>query len=101
MISVYTELGAQLGYTIEPECRQRGYAKESAIGMMEWAHSNFGVRSFVLTISPENHPSLKMAESMNFRIVGEQDDCSDGLELIMKAGICEILKTKRVYPTSP
>ena len=94
-LSEYSELGAELGYTIEQEYRQRGYAKESAIGMMEWAYSNFGVRNFVLTISPGNHASLKMAESMNFAIVGEHDDQFDGLELVMKAEIGEILKTKR------
>ncbi len=96
-LSEYADLGAELGYTIEQEYRRKGYAKKSAIGMMGWANREFGVRDFVLTISPENHPSLKMAESMNFENVGEWDDPIDGLEFVMKAKIDQILKTKKAY----
>ena len=39
----YAELAAELGYTIEPEHRRRGYARESAISMMEWARRDHGV----------------------------------------------------------
>ncbi len=42
-LSEYCENGAELGYTIEPDYRRQGYAKESAIAMMEWAYSNLGV----------------------------------------------------------
>jgi [ribosomal protein S5]-alanine N-acetyltransferase len=90
----YVKLGAELGYTIEPQYRRNGYAKESAIAMMEWACRDFGVRDFVLTISPQNSPSLKMAASMGFKIVGEKDDPIDGLELVMRAGIDQIVQTK-------
>ena len=100
-LSEYCGLGAELGYTIEEEYRRKGYAKESAIGMMEWAHDNFGVRDCILTIDPENHPSLRMAEAMNFEVVGEHVDPVDGLELVMKADIDRILETKRAYPGAP
>ena len=88
------ETGAELAYTIEPAHRRRGYAKESAIGMMEWASRESGVRSFVLTISPHNLPSLKTAESMGFVVIGEQHDPVDGPELVMRAEIERILASK-------
>lgn len=96
-LTEFSELGVELGYTVEQAFRRKGYAKESAIAMMDWANREFGVRDFVLTISPENHPSLEMAESMNFETIGEWDDPIDGLEFVMKAEIDQILKTKKAY----
>ena len=94
-LSEYAEYGAELGYTVEREYRRNGYARESAIGMMAWACDGFGVRDFVLTISPENHASLKMAESMNFEIVGQHDDPIDGLEYVMTADIDRVLEANK------
>jgi RimJ/RimL family protein N-acetyltransferase len=96
-LSEYAQMSAELGYTIEQAFRRRGYATESAIGMMDWAFREFGVREFVLTISPENRPSLKMAESMHFEIIGQHEDPIDGTEFVMKASIDQILKTKQGY----
>jgi ribosomal-protein-alanine N-acetyltransferase len=81
----YSELAAELGYTIEPPYRRHGYAKESAIAMMEWAGREHGVRDFILSIQPDNAPSLALARSMGFDVVGEQMDDVDGLEYVMKA----------------
>ena len=87
----------ELGYTIEPDYRRNGYAKESAIAMMEWAWREHRVRTFFLSIGPENVPSMRMAESMNFRKVGERQDDIDGLEYTMTAEIEEILEGKKAY----
>jgi RimJ/RimL family protein N-acetyltransferase len=81
----YSELAAELGYTTEPPYRRHGYAKESAIAMMEWAGREHGVRDFILSIRPDNAPSLALARSMGFDVVGEQMDDVDGLEYVMKA----------------
>ncbi|MFP6857618.1 MAG: hypothetical protein VCA73_10115 [Roseibacillus sp.] len=48
------------------------------------------MRTFVLSISPANLPSLRMAEAMNFLKVGEHLDEVDGLEWVMRAEIDEI-----------
>ena len=79
----YSNSAAELGYTIEPEYRRNGYAKESALAMMQWASREHHVRDFILTISPANLPSLKLAESMGFKIIGEHIDDIDGLEFVM------------------
>ena len=51
--------------------------------MMEWARHENGVEDFVLSVSPDNVPSLALARSMGFEVVGEQMDEIDGLEYVM------------------
>jgi RimJ/RimL family protein N-acetyltransferase len=75
---------AELGYTIIPEFRRRGYATEAAQGMMDWARQEHGVARFVVSISPDNAASLAMAEKLGFRQVGTQMDEEDGLELVFE-----------------
>jgi len=86
----YAPLAAELGYTIEAPYRRRGYARESALAMMKWAHREHGVSTFILSISPENQPSLRMAEAMGFYRVGQHFDEIDGLEWVMGARIEEV-----------
>ena len=90
----HDEVGAELAYSVEAAHRRQGYAKEAAIGMMEWAWRQFEVGTFIVTVSPKNVPSLRLAESMGFRIVGEQEDPVDGTELVMKAEIARVLENK-------
>ena len=73
---------AELGYTVLPPHRRRGYALEAALGLMAWAGREHGVRLFRLSIAPDNAPSLAMATKMGFRLTGEQMDEEDGLELV-------------------
>ena len=75
---------AEMGYTVLPPFRRRGYALEAARGMMDWAARERGVRLFRLSVSPDNAPSLAMAAKMGFRRVGEQMDEEDGLELVFE-----------------
>ena len=75
---------AEMGYTVLPPYRRRGYALEAAQGMMEWAEREHGARLFRLSISPANAPSLAMATKLGFRHVGEQVDEEDGPELILE-----------------
>ena len=78
---VYSDNAAELGYAIELGQRRKGYAKESAIGMMDWALRQ-RVHTFILSISPMNIPSITMAESMGFRRIAERTDETDGLECV-------------------
>lgn len=91
-LRAYVEIGAELGYGIETPYRRSGFAKESAIAMMSWAAESFDVRSFILSISPKNIPSLRMAESIGFEVIAEQHDPVDGRELVMRADIDRILR---------
>lgn len=87
----YSDLAAaELGYTIELAYRRQGYAKESAIAMMQWAYRLHGLETFFLSIGHENIPSLTMAESLNFIKISERMDELDGLEFVFKATIEDI-----------
>jgi len=85
----HSKCGVELGYTIEPQYRRQGYAKESALAMMEWAYRH-KVGDFFLSISPDNIPSLKLAESMGFGKIGERMDEIDGIEYLFRAAIDDI-----------
>jgi ribosomal-protein-alanine N-acetyltransferase len=73
--------GVELGYSIQPRFRRRGLATESVLALMHWAHTVHEQRCFVLSISPENVPSLRMAQNFGFVKVGSHIDEEDGLEL--------------------
>jgi RimJ/RimL family protein N-acetyltransferase len=72
--------GVEMGYTIYPAFRQQGYATEAAAALMNWATQEHGVRRFVLCISPQNVPSLRIASHFGFRKVGSHVDEIDGPE---------------------
>lgn len=72
--------GVEIGYTVYPEYRRQGYASEAFAALMEWAQQEHGVGRFVLSISPENEPSQRIARRFGFRKIGEQQDEVDGLE---------------------
>jgi RimJ/RimL family protein N-acetyltransferase len=74
----------ELGYTVFPEHRRKGYAIEAAEALMTYARAEHGIKRFVLSISPENAPSLAMAAKMGFVRCGEQMDEIDGLEWVFE-----------------
>ncbi|MBM3290583.1 MAG: GNAT family N-acetyltransferase [Candidatus Hydrogenedentes bacterium] len=75
--------GIEFGYRIYDGYRRQGYAKESAMGMMRWAVTEFGIPSFVLSISPGNFASQALAKSLGFVKASEQIDEVDGLEDVL------------------
>jgi ribosomal-protein-alanine N-acetyltransferase len=49
---------------------------------MNWAQSEFGISSFVASISPENEFSLRLVAKLGFIKVGEVMDDTDGMEYV-------------------
>lgn len=74
--------GVELGYTIFAPYRGNGYGQEACVAMMHWARGFSGVTRFVLSISPDNAPSLAIASKLGFHQIGEQMDAVDGLEFV-------------------
>ena len=74
----------ELGYTVIPQHRRQGYAREAAVGMMDWAAREHAINRFLVSISPDNEPSLALAEKMGFQRIGEQMDPEDGLEYVFE-----------------
>jgi [ribosomal protein S5]-alanine N-acetyltransferase len=79
----YAPGGVEMGYTIYPEFRRRGYAREVCGGLMAWAQREAGVTSFVLSIRPDNEPSQRIAAHFGFRKVGMEVDDIDGPEDVL------------------
>lgn len=75
---------AELGYTVFPQYRRLGYAGEAALAMMRWANATHGVSTFVVSVSPENAPSLGLAAKLGFERVGTQIDDVDGEEWVFE-----------------
>lgn len=72
----------EMGYTVLVPHRRQGIAQEAAETMMQWARLEHGIRRFVVSVSPQNGPSLVLTAKLGFRQVGEQWDDEDGLEYV-------------------
>lgn len=76
--------GIEFGYTVFEEHRRQGFAFEAAAALMSWAQKEHGIRRFVVSISPENTPSLALAAKLGFRRIGSHIDEVDGYEDIFE-----------------
>ena len=74
----------ELGYTIYDPYRGRGLATETAAALIDWASKEHGIRRFIVSIAPDNEPSLAIARKLGFVQTGEQWDDEDGLELVFE-----------------
>jgi RimJ/RimL family protein N-acetyltransferase len=57
---------------------------------MRWARDEHGITEFVVSISPGNTPSLRLAASLGFVKVGSHIDEVDGLEDIFRLTYTEV-----------
>ena len=76
----YAPGSVEFGYTIFPDYRGKGYASEATQALMDWATREHDVTRFVVSISPTNEPSLRIAEKFGFRKVGTVTDPEEGVE---------------------
>jgi RimJ/RimL family protein N-acetyltransferase len=72
--------GVEFGYTVFAPFRRQRYATEAAEALMAWASREHYVTRFVLSISPDNRPSLRLARRLGFQKVGGHVDDEDGPE---------------------
>jgi RimJ/RimL family protein N-acetyltransferase len=73
---------AEIGYSVDPAWRRRGYATAMVRELLQRAASEPGVRTVRATISPDNAASLATIAGFGFTHNGEQWDEEDGRELI-------------------
>lgn len=71
----------EVGYSVDPDFRRQGLAREAVRALFDWAHQAHGVRRFIASISPTNAPSLALAAGLGFEETGSHIDDVDGLEL--------------------
>ena len=74
------EDAVEVGYTIFPEHRRRGYATEAVLTLLAWARAQ-GIQRFLASVGPDNEPSLAIVRRLGFREVGRHWDDVDGEEL--------------------
>jgi [ribosomal protein S5]-alanine N-acetyltransferase len=77
----------ELGYAIFPSQRGHGYATEAVEALIDWAHERHGIRHFIASVGPDNHPSLAIVRKLGFVRTGQQWDDEDGLELVFERQI--------------
>ncbi len=77
----------EIGYTIEPDFRRRGYARATVAALIDVAAQEPEVTTVRASISPDNTASLATIRPFGFTKVGEQLDEIDGLEVIFEIPI--------------
>ena len=80
----YSPGGIEVGYSVFPSYRRRGYAREACVALLRWAADERGVERFVMSIQPSNVPSLSLAASLGFVRIGSHIDEVDGVEDIFE-----------------
>ncbi len=81
--AVQNPAAVEIGYTIEPPYRGRGYATEAAAELLRRAEER-GIHHFVASSTPDNDPSLAVIRKLGFIQTGEAMDEEDGLELVFE-----------------
>jgi RimJ/RimL family protein N-acetyltransferase len=56
----------ELGYVFSPSVHGKGIAHEACAAALEWADANLSATSYPAIISPENAPSIRLAERLGF-----------------------------------
>lgn len=72
----------EVGYTVDPAFRRRGYARAMVRALLAWARNEEGVRTVRASIGPGNEASLATIRPFGFERTGEQWDEEDGLEIV-------------------
>jgi [ribosomal protein S5]-alanine N-acetyltransferase len=74
----------EVGYTVLPEYRRRGYARAMLAALLRQAADEPQVRVVRASISPDNAASLATIKGFGFEPAGEQWDEEDGRELLFE-----------------
>ena len=61
----------EVGYSVIPRRRRRGYASEAARAILDWAVSQAGVHIVVASCERDNTPSIRTLERLGFRRTSE------------------------------
>lgn len=74
----------EIGYTLLPDHRGKGYAIEAVRAAFAWATAEHDIHRFRASVAPDNERSLNLIGKMGFVRTGEQWDADDGLELVFE-----------------
>ena len=74
----------EIGYAIDPLHRRQGYARTALVTLIDAARRDPRVHTVRACIRPDNVPSRNLVDQHGFRVVGEQWDEEDGLEIMLE-----------------
>lgn len=74
----------EIGYSIDPLYRRQGHARAALRILLEVAASDPHVNVVRASVRPDNLASRALIDRHGFRVVGEQWDDEDGLEVILE-----------------
>ena len=83
----YAPGSVEFGYSIFPDHRRKGHASEAVQALMDWATRAHNVTRFIVSISPANEPSLRLAQRFGFSKVGSVTDEEGNVEDIFLLAI--------------
>jgi len=63
----------EMGFSVIPDRRRRGYAAEAAKAIVEWAIGQPGIRQIVARSDPDNEGSARTLAAAGFARVGERE----------------------------
>lgn len=66
-----TPNAVELGWTVFPQHRKKGYATETARALMNWAATEYGISRFISSTTPNNTPSLRVHDKLGFARTGQ------------------------------
>jgi RimJ/RimL family protein N-acetyltransferase len=72
----------EVGYSIDPLHRRRGYARAASCALLAWAADAAEVTTVRASVAPGNVASRDLVLEKGFVAVGEQIDEDDGLEIV-------------------
>jgi [ribosomal protein S5]-alanine N-acetyltransferase len=75
--------GVEFGLSVFAPQQRKGFGREAALALMEWAEHTHGVRSFVATVGPANLASQALFARLGFVKVGSHVDEEDGPEDVL------------------
>jgi RimJ/RimL family protein N-acetyltransferase len=76
----------EVGWSLDPSTQKRGYALEGARAAIVWGEKHFGGRPIRCIISPENAPSLKLAEKLGFTELVRTKYKNDDIVMLERVG---------------
>ncbi len=77
----------EIGFGIVPQMQRRGLGTELLLGMWQMIVKRPDVKILRYTVTPDNEPSMHIIKKLGFKLVGEQIDPEDGLELIFEESV--------------
>ncbi|MFJ6793602.1 GNAT family N-acetyltransferase [Streptomyces sp. NPDC091268] len=85
----------QVGYTVVPRYRRRGYARAMLRALLERAAAEPDVRTVRATIRADNEASLATIAGFGFTRVGERGNERDGIAYVFEVPADAITTTRR------